>query len=146
LRRAWVGYQRRLDGAMVRAGFHDRQFPDGRVLRLCRENPTSISQIGRELGVSRQAAQKAVASLRDRRYVRLRVSGTNRSEKLVELTPRAHEYLAAQTRAARAVERQLRREFGDDAYAAFVELLDALGGDEQPRLRDYLRTAGVREL
>ncbi len=145
LRRAWVGYQRRLDATMARAGFTDRRFPDGRVLRLCRANPTSISQIGRELGMSRQRAQKIVASLRERHYVRLRASTTNRSEKIVELTPRAHEYLAAHDKAARAVERQIRKEVGADAYAAIIELLDHLGGDNQPRMRDYINARTHRE-
>ena len=145
LRRAWVGYQRRLDAAMARAGFTDRQFPDGRVLRVCRTEPTTISQIGRELGISRQGAHKVVASLRDRRYVKLRVSTTNRSEKIVELTPRAHEYLAAQQKAARAIERQLRREVGDDAYASLMAVLDTIGAEDQPRLREYLRTRALRE-
>src|SRR5581483_4785604 len=65
-----------------------------RVLRMCRDNPTTISRIGRELGITRQGAHKIVVSLRARRYVKVRTSPTNRSEKIVELTPRAHEYLA----------------------------------------------------
>jgi DNA-binding MarR family transcriptional regulator len=145
LRRAWVGYQRRLDAALAAAGFSDRQFPDGRVLRMCRKNPTSISQIGRELGITRQGAHKIVASLRDRRYVRLRTSPTNRSEKIVETTARADEYLATHRKAVRAIERQLRAEIGDDAYLALTNLLRALGDDDEPRLRDYLRTKALRE-
>jgi hypothetical protein len=35
LRRAWLGYQLRLDRAMTEAGFGKRQLPDGRVLRAC---------------------------------------------------------------------------------------------------------------
>jgi DNA-binding MarR family transcriptional regulator len=146
LRRAWVGYQRGLDEAMARAGFSERQFPDGRVLRMCRTKPTSIAEIGRELGISRQGAHKIVTSLHDRHYVRLRVSPTNRSEKVVELTPRAHEYLEAHRRAARAVERRLRKEIGDDAYATLLSALDGIGSTDEPRLRDYLRTRTMREL
>jgi DNA-binding MarR family transcriptional regulator len=145
LQRAWVGYQQRLDAAMSSAGFTDRQLPDGRVLRMCRDSTTSISQIGRELGITRQGAHKIVASLRARRYVTVRTSHTNRSEKIVELTPRAHEYLAARRRAARTIERRLRAEIGDDAFAALARLLDALGDDELPRMREYLRSKALHE-
>ena len=34
---------------------------------------------------------------------------------------------------------QLRRELGDDAFDALRRLHRALEGEEQPRLRDYLR-------
>jgi DNA-binding MarR family transcriptional regulator len=145
LRRAWIGYQRGLDDAMARAGFSERQFPDGRVLRMCRAKPTSISEIGRELGISRQGAHKIVMSLQARHYIRLRVSPANRSEKIVELTPRAQEYLAAHRKAARAVERRLRNEIGEDAYATLVSVLDAIGSGDEPRLRDYLLTRVARE-
>ncbi len=145
LQRAWVGYQQQLDAALAAAGFTDRQFPDGRVLRMCRDNPTTISQIGRELGITRQGAHKIVVSLRARRYVKVRTSPTNRSEKIVELTPRAHEYLATRRKAARAIERRLRTELGDDAFEALARLFDALGGEDQPRMRDYLRSRALPE-
>jgi DNA-binding MarR family transcriptional regulator len=145
LRSAWVGYQRRLDAELAAHGFTDRHFPDGRVLRICRKHPTSISEVGRELGITRQAAHKIVASLRARRFVTLRMSAANRSEKIVHLTPRAHEYLKAHRMAARRIERQLRAEVGDDALDALGQLLDALGSGDQPRMRDYLRTKALRE-
>src|SRR5579859_7795430 len=85
LRRAWLGYQLRLDEGLAAAGFGDRGFPDGRVLRICAANPdgTTISQIGRELGITRQGASKTVASLRERRYVIVTPSATSGREKIV---------------------------------------------------------------
>jgi len=145
LRRAWVGYQRRLDEAVAAAGFGDRAFPDGRVLRLCQADETTISDIGRELGITRQGASKIVAGLRERRFVTLRTSTRDAREKIVRLTPRAVEYLAAQRRAARTVERQLRAELGQEAFDSLHALLDALGGAEELRMRDYLRKMGTRE-
>lgn len=145
LRQAWVGYQRRVDQAMAAAGFHDRGFPDGRVLRICSTSAeVTISEIGRELGITRQGASKVVASLRDRRYVTLSASAVDGREKVVTLTRRSIDYLAAQRKATRRIERQLRTELGTDAFESLHRLLQALGGDEQPRLRDYLRT--VRDL
>lgn len=144
LRRAWVGYQRLMDEELSAAGFDDRGFPDGRVLRICsRSAEATISQIGRELGITRQGASKIVARLRDRRYVTLHASATDGREKIVKVTERATGYLAAQRKAARRIERRLRAEVGAEAFDSLSLLLKALGGDEQPRMRDYLRKAGL---
>ncbi|HEY7135883.1 MAG TPA: MarR family transcriptional regulator [Acidimicrobiia bacterium] len=147
LRRAWVAYQRQLDDAMADAGFGPRRFPDARVLRMCQRTPEiTTSQIGRELGITRQGASKVVASLRERGYVTLKPSPTSGREKIVAVTQRADEYLAAQRKAARAIETRLRRAVGADAFDGLYRLLDAMGIDEDLRMRDYLREMGVREL
>ncbi len=140
LRRAWIGYQRRLDEELAAAGFGERRFPDGRVLRMCSApEATTIAQIGRQLAITRQGASKIVASLRDRGYVTVTASATNGREKTVQLTPRAHDYLAAHRSAARGIERQLQAELGQEAFDGLHRLLEALGGDEDIRLSDYLR-------
>jgi DNA-binding MarR family transcriptional regulator len=146
LRRAWVGYQRRLDEAMAAAGFGDRGFPDGRVLRMCEDGDTTISDIGRELGITRQGASKVVANLRQRRYVSIRASSADAREKIVRLTPRAVDYLGEQRRAARAIERRLRTKIGREGFDSLYALLEALGGTEEMRMRDYLRKMGIREV
>ncbi len=146
LRRAWVGYQQLLDREMGAAGFEDRGFPDGRVLRLCAGSETmTASQIGRELGITRQGAGKIVNSLRDRGYVTLGPSSGDAREKTLILTDRARGYLAAQRAAARRIERTLRRQVGDEAFAGLSALLAVIAVDgEQPRMHDYLRRADRR--
>jgi DNA-binding MarR family transcriptional regulator len=140
LRQAWVGYHRRLDEAMAASGFDDRGFPDGRVLRVCAASAdVTSSQLGRELGITRQGAAKVVAKLRDRHYVEVSDSTVSGREKIVTLTPRARAYLAAHRAAARDIERQLRQELGGTAFDGLHLVLAALGGEDQPRLRDYLR-------
>ena len=140
LRRAWIGYQVRLDEAMSAAGFDDRRFPDGRVLRMCSDPAgTTISQIGRELGITRQGAGKIVGALHDRGYVEVGASMSSGREKTVTLTPRATAYLTAQRKAARRIERQLGAEIGHDGLASLHQLLDALGGGEDLRMNVYLR-------
>lgn len=140
LRRAWIGYRRKLDDELNAAGFGDHGFPDGRVLRICStSSETTISQIGRDLGITRQGASKIVASLRDRRYVSLTSSEADGREKIVRLTPRAVDYLAAQQKAARKIERRLRADFGSDTLESVYAVLNLLGGDEQPRMRDFIR-------
>ncbi len=139
LRQAWVGYRRQLDAELAAAGFGDRGFPDGRVMRLCGgASDVTISQIGRELGITRQGASKIVGSLRDRGYVTLSPSPADRREKIVKPTRRAVEFLAAQGEAARRIEERIRGELGADALVGLYRLLDALGGEEQPQLADHL--------
>jgi DNA-binding MarR family transcriptional regulator len=140
LRCAWLGYQLRLDRAMAEAGFGERGFPDGRVLRMCAgEAGSTISALGRELGITRQGASKAVAHLRDRGYVVVTDSTTSKREKSVVLTPLGVDYLAHQRAAARAIEDELRAELGDAALTSLGALLDALDAGEEVRLRAYLR-------
>lgn len=140
LRRAWLGYQLRLDRAMAEAGFGERRFPDGRVLRACSDEAGStISAIGRELGITRQGASKVVAELHDRGYVDIDDSTTSKREKSVVLTPLGVDYLAHQRAAARAIEEELRAELGDAPLAALGSLLVALDAGDGARLRAYLR-------
>jgi DNA-binding MarR family transcriptional regulator len=140
LRRAWVGYQLRLDAAVADAGFGERRLPDGRVLQLCSAQAGStIAAIGRELGITRQGAGKLVGYLCERGYVSVADSTTSKREKSVVLTSRGIGYLQAQRRAARAIEDALRAEIGEAAYSGLFVLLDALDDGEQPRLRTYLR-------
>jgi DNA-binding MarR family transcriptional regulator len=144
LRRAWLGYQLRLDAAMAEAGFGERRFPDGRVLRLCSgASGSTISAIGRELGITRQGASKVVARLCDRGYVTIADSATSKREKSVALTPRGRDYLRVQRKKVKEMEDELRTTLGDDAFHALFALLDALSQGETPRLRAYLqRSAG----
>ena len=140
LRRAWVGYQLRLDAAMADAGFGERRFPDGQVLRLCLgETGSTISAIGRELGITRQGAGKVVGHLRDRGYVSVTDSPTSKREKSVILTSRGFDYLKAQRTAARKIEDDLSSEVGEAAFSSLFTLLDALDHGEQTRLRTYLQ-------
>jgi DNA-binding MarR family transcriptional regulator len=125
---------------MAVAGFGERRFPDGRVLRVCSgEAGATISAIGRELGITRQGASKVVAQLHDRRFVEVADSTTSKREKSVVLTPRGIDYLVHQRAAIRAIDDELRAELGDAALPALAALLDALDAGEGVRLRAYLR-------
>jgi DNA-binding MarR family transcriptional regulator len=127
---------------MAAAGFDDRRFPDGRVLRLCSRFPgLTAARIGRELGISRQGAGKIVADLRDRGYLALSASPGDAREKTITLTPRGTAYLAAQRSAVRRVQDQIRDAVGVDVYESLYTLLEVLAGEAQPGLRDYLQRA-----
>jgi DNA-binding MarR family transcriptional regulator len=140
LRRAWLGYQLRLDAAMAEAGFGERRFPDGRVLRLCAtETGSTITAIGRELDITRQGAGKVVGRLRDNGYVTVADSATSGREKSVRLTARGVDYLRTQHAAARAIEDDLRAAVGESGFSALHALLDALDDQSVTQLRPYLR-------
>jgi DNA-binding MarR family transcriptional regulator len=141
LRRAWVGYQMALDTEMATAGFTERRFPDGRVLHLCRNSDgVTISDIGRDIGISRQAASKVVTAMVERGYVTVSASASDGREKIVTLTDRARDYLKAQRISARRIEGRVRSELGIDAYETLVRLADLLSLGEDVRLRDYIRS------
>jgi DNA-binding MarR family transcriptional regulator len=146
LRRAWLGYQRRLDEEMAAAGF-DRRPPDGRVLRLCADDASmTVSQIGRHLGITRQGAAKIVNSLVERRYLEVSPSGTNGREKTVRLTPHAERYLTAHRAATRRIEDDLRASLGPAPFESLGLLIDALGADSDERVIDYLRRRSATDL
>jgi DNA-binding MarR family transcriptional regulator len=126
---------------MADAGFAERRFPDGRVLRLCLgEAGSTISAIGRELGITRQGATKVVTHLSERGYVMVADSASSRREKSVTLTTRGMEYLRAQRTATQTIDDQLRAGLGEAGFTALGKLLDVLGNQhEHLRMRDYLR-------
>jgi DNA-binding MarR family transcriptional regulator len=118
-----------MDQELAAAGFDDRRFPQGRVLRMCAgPSETTISDIGRELGISRQGASKVVAGLQERGYVAVTPSPADGREKFVTLTPRAVEYMTARREAARAIEASVRREIGADGIEQLFRYLDVLAG------------------
>lgn len=138
LRRARQGYRRRIDTELAAAGFADRRFPDGRVLRIVAgPDETTISDVGRALGISRQGASKIVAALRTRGYLDVVPSATDSREKILTVTQRAAEFIAAWAAATAAVEEWLRTEIGDDGIAQLHRYLDILAADadDAPALR-----------
>lgn len=133
LRRARAGYRRRMDKELAAAGFGDRRFPDGRVLRIAAgPGETTISDVGRALGITRQGASKVVASLRAQGYLEVTPSATDSREKILTVTQRAAEFVAAWGTAAAAVGERLRAEIGDDGIAQLHRYLDVLAADADP--------------
>ncbi len=60
------------------------------------------------------------------------------------LTPLARDYLEAQRSASRRIERKLRQKVGEEVFESLWVLFDAMdGGGELPRMRDYVRQAGL---
>ncbi|ABD11556.1 transcriptional regulator [Frankia casuarinae] len=139
LRRAWVGYQNRLDEQLAAAGF-ERQFPDGRVLRFCAgSSGATVAQIGRHLGITRQGAAKIVNRLVTSDYLEVSPSETSGRENTVRLTLHGQAYLTTHRAAARRIEDDLRTALGPEAFDSLTRLLAALGAGSDERLTGYLR-------
>jgi DNA-binding MarR family transcriptional regulator len=133
-----------MDEELAAQGFTDHRFADRSVLRMCSgPEDTTISQIGRGLGITRQGASKIVGGLSRRGYVTVTTSPTNGREKIVRLTGRGAEYRAAMRQAAQTLERQLRAEVGSQELESFYRVLDALAGGEQAMPVAYLRELSV---
>ena len=137
LRRALASYRRQTDEALAAAGFADRRFPEGRVLLMCAApGETTISDIGRRLGITRQGASKIVAALRERGYVVVTPSAGDGREKILTLTPRAVEFLLTIHRASGDIEARLREKIGAEGVEQLFRVLDMLAGGEAVRPED----------
>jgi DNA-binding MarR family transcriptional regulator len=128
LRIAWWSYVHRLDADMEAAGYPERRAAMNYVFALyAQPGPITISEMGRQFDVSRQAASKIVAELSRRGYVQTTASSTDQREKVVELTPKAIEHVTARRQAAAALDEAIRARIGDAGLERLHEVLDAVG-------------------
>lgn len=125
LRMAWWSYLQRIDAAMETAGFPERNYPINYVFALyAQPGPMTVSEMSRQFAISRQAASKIVAALREREYVLVTASPTDQREKIVELTPKAIDHVTARLDAATAMDRAIHARIGDDGLDQLRRLLD----------------------
>jgi len=128
LRMAWWSYVHRIDADMEAAGYPERRAAMNYVFALyAQPAPITISEMGRQFDVSRQAASKIVAELRERGYVRAVASTSDQREKVVELTPKAIEHVTARLGAAAALDRVIRERVGDAGLDQLYRALEAVG-------------------
>jgi DNA-binding MarR family transcriptional regulator len=128
LRMAWWSYVRRIDLDMEAAGFPERSYSMNYVFALyAQPGPMTISEMGRLFAITRQAASKVVGELRDRGYLQATSSATDQREKVVELTPKALEYVTARLGAAAALDHAIRERIGDAGLEQLHSGLAAIG-------------------
>jgi DNA-binding MarR family transcriptional regulator len=136
-----------MDQELAAAGFADRRFPQGRVLRLCAgPGETTVSDVGRALGITRQGASKIVAGLRARGYVAVTPSAADGREKILTLTPRAAQYMAARRAAKHAIETEVRRTIGADGARELLRYLHVLAGEAGTADEDSAESPAMRAL
>lgn len=76
-----------------------------------------------------------------RGYLAIGTSPADGRQKILCLTPRGIAFLDAQQAAFASVRDHIRVQIGDEAYENLLnalEMLEALGGEGQPGLRDYV--------
>ncbi|MFE1174201.1 MarR family winged helix-turn-helix transcriptional regulator [Streptomyces sp. NPDC058773] len=145
LLRSWLGYRRRIEQKLTAEGFTDERQPSGVILRLCvADDRMTISRIGRELQVSRQAASKQVSDLCERGYLSLERSPGDGREKFVRPTPEAHAFLQAFNRVRREVDAEIRGQLGSEAIGALSALFTLLAEPAEPRTGDVWREVRSR--
>ncbi|MEV7099430.1 MarR family transcriptional regulator [Amycolatopsis sp. NPDC051045] len=127
--------QRRLAGQ----GFGDLRFNDGVVLQHVLAAPLSITALAERMGVTQQAASKAVADLERRGLLRREPGPSDARTKLLHLTEHAQNAVEA-TRALRhELQDELEKEYGTervgDARALLASIIGRCGGDDAIRAR-----------
>ena len=94
----------------IAADGHDElRMADGVVFQHLVPGPRTIGSLAERLGVSQQAASKAVADLERRGYVRRAADPDDGRARIVALTERGEDAIAAGRRHRAAVERGARR-------------------------------------
>jgi DNA-binding MarR family transcriptional regulator len=101
----------------------DVRFRDGYVFQHLIDEPQSISELARRLGVTQQAASKQVADLVGRRLVTKDRDPTDARSWLVSLTDRGHRVVESGRRARSAVADDLVSELGAPSFRTLVEHL-----------------------
>lgn len=122
--------QRRLAGR----GFGDLRFNDGVVIQHVLAAPLSITALAERMGVTQQAASKAVADLERRNLVRREPDPGDARTKLLHLTEHAHHAVEA-TRALREdLQEELLAEYGaenvEDARKLLASIIGRYGGGD----------------
>jgi DNA-binding MarR family transcriptional regulator len=114
-------------------GFDDLRFADGVVFQHLVEGPVTGSALAERLGVTQQAASKAVAGLERRGYVRREPDPTDARARLVTLTSRGRDAVEGGRRHRAAVARELEDRLGarrvEAARRLLVDAVRELGGE-----------------
>jgi DNA-binding MarR family transcriptional regulator len=124
---------------MVDDGLRDLRFNDGAVFQHVLAGPLSITELAARMGVTQQAASKAVAQLERRGLLERRASATDARARLLHLTAAGRATIEAGRRYRAVLEDELAAEFGAgrvaDARALLAEIITRFGADDAVRTR-----------
>ena len=132
----------RLGGAVERAGIDDMRPAFGFVIRVLAEGGRTLTELAELLAVTKQAAIKVVDEMESLGFLERRPDPADRRAKILVLSDRGRRVRRAALAASRQMERELRRDLGDDQVDAFRAVLthflerhDALGDAVAGRAR-----------
>ncbi|MFD3454357.1 MarR family winged helix-turn-helix transcriptional regulator [Streptomyces sp. NPDC058691] len=121
-------------------GFGDLRTSHGYVFQHLVHGQPTVGDLAAKLGMTQQGASKAVVELERLGYAERVPDPADARVRLVRLTPRGREAVAAARRARSALEERLTRRCGAERLTAgravLAELLEELGGAEGVRRRD----------
>ena len=113
-------------------GMDDLRFADGVVFQHLVAGPRTVGSLAERLGVTQQAASKAVVDLERRGYVRRDADPDDGRARRVALTARGEAAIDAGRRHRAAVEAELAEQLGprrvEEARRTLVDALEAFGG------------------
>jgi DNA-binding MarR family transcriptional regulator len=129
LAQALHSYVGHLHRRLAEHGFSDLRPTFGLPLRSLHERPRTLTELARELGVSKQAAAKVVGELEQRGLIERRPSPADGRATLLHLSSSGRSLVAAAIATGNAVERELAGGLGPRAAAGLRAGLERLAHD-----------------
>jgi DNA-binding MarR family transcriptional regulator len=134
-RERWI---RAMAQRLAALGFDDYRRSDPLVMRSLRGGAVPLGSLGVTLGVTRQGARKVVNGLVGRGYAIVTTSSEDSRRRLVSLTPRGRDYLAAVVVTLRALHDEVVENVDGHQLAAAYEVLELV--------RDRFSTSRANDL
>ncbi|MHB8531756.1 MAG: MarR family winged helix-turn-helix transcriptional regulator, partial [Solirubrobacteraceae bacterium] len=97
----------------------------------------TTSELGRRLGISKQAAAKTASQLEQRRYLARRSHPSDGRALLLIRTARGERFLSDSARIFDRLRQRWARELGADRLAVLEAALEELGAPATGKLRDF---------
>ncbi|MEQ0561185.1 MarR family transcriptional regulator [Amycolatopsis sp. NEAU-NG30] len=120
-------------------GYGDLRFNDGVVIQHVLAAPLSITALAERMGVTQQAASKAVADLERRGLLRREPDPADARTKLLHLTEHARNAVEATRALRQELHRELEDEYGvgrvAEAKTLLASIIGRYGGEDAIRAR-----------
>lgn len=129
---AYQEFVRELRETLAAQGFSDQGRSDGYVLRTLSAEPMTVSGLAERLEISKQGAGQIVDDMERRGYVVRVPSPTDGRARILQLSQRGHDALAAARKFHQSYERRLKRAHGNESVDAVREVLAAMAGHHDP--------------
>lgn len=115
---ARLSWTREMAAQVARRGYDDYRIGDAASVRILLRGPVAIGELGRSMGITRQAARKVVADLERRGLAEAEVDPLDGRRRLVALTSEGRDYGRCVIGAIRTLNRSLAREVDPKQLAA----------------------------
>jgi DNA-binding MarR family transcriptional regulator len=126
LRAARTAYGNAVRDAFAAGGFDDIPRNGAYVLARTHDNPSPLSALTRELGISKQAVSQLIDTMVMRGYLERKEDSEDRRRMLITLTRRGEAAARASWEAATAVDDELARRLTSDGVRALRDALKVL--------------------